>query len=87
MHLEHKYIITQKKHKKLKQSLVDSYDLWPGNGENLFLTTPEPILAEQMAYLEILSDFENAGESCLVMWLTTHVPLSHRMQHQATDIL
>jgi len=28
---------TQNKHKKLKPGLVTCYDIWPGNGEGLFL--------------------------------------------------
>jgi len=28
---------TQNIHKKLKPGLVDSYDIWPQNGEGLFL--------------------------------------------------
>jgi len=29
--------MTQKLHKKLKPGLVASYDIWPGNGQCLFL--------------------------------------------------
>jgi len=37
MHQEHKNTITQNKLKQLKsQSLVTSYDLWPGNRAGLF---------------------------------------------------
>jgi len=31
-----KYTTTQNKHKKVKPGLVASYDIWPGNGQDLF---------------------------------------------------
>jgi len=33
---QNKCTTTQNKHKTLKQGLVASYDIWPGNGESLF---------------------------------------------------
>jgi len=34
---QNKCTTTQNKHKKVKPGLVASYDIWPGNGEGLFL--------------------------------------------------
>jgi len=47
---QNKCTTTQNKHQKLKPGLVASYNIWPGNGESLFLV--QHLINLSLAYLD-----------------------------------